>query len=72
MIYAQVRGGQQLHLVFEAEGRVSRPICGKAVESYRMTSNMPLGHACKNCQRIFARNGGAKERERFFMSMARR
>ncbi|WP_333710331.1 hypothetical protein [Malikia spinosa] len=66
MIYAQVKGGQKLHLAYEAgEGRddqhlikagyISDPICGRpAPEGYRMTINLPLANACKRCLRVYA------------------
>jgi hypothetical protein len=65
MRYAQVEGGQQLHLVFEAgegfdsdslvpAGCVSKPLCNRPWNGhYRMTINAPLGHACKNCLRVW-------------------
>ena len=64
MRYAQFRSGQKLHLVYEAgeghkgdivrAGTLSYPICGrKEGHGYRMTINVPLAHACKNCQRIY-------------------
>ena len=65
MIYAQVEGGQKLHLVYEAgegvdsfhlipKGRVSNPLCNRPFDSYRMTINMPLANACKNCLRVYS------------------
>lgn len=52
MIFAQEKGGQKLHLVYELPtGGVSQPICGRIVDRYRMTINLPLGNACKNCMR---------------------
>lgn len=65
MRYAQVKGGQKLHLVYEPgegpdprnlipAGHLSAPLCGRPVESgYRMNINVPLGNACKNCQRVY-------------------
>jgi len=65
MRYAQVSGGQKLHLVYEAgEGvdptnlipakRFSSPLCGRRWNGrYRMTINVPLAHACQNCQRVY-------------------
>ena len=66
MRYAQIRGGQKLHLVFEAgEGWdeqhlihancVSKPLCNTSnfKGNYRMTINLPLAHACKNCLRVY-------------------
>lgn len=50
MKYAQQKGGQKLHLVYELPtGGVTQPICGQRVNGYRMTINAPLGHACKKC-----------------------
>ena len=65
MRYAQVASGQKLHLVYEPgegldsanlipAGHVSAPICGRRFDGhYRMTVNLPLGHFCRNCQRIY-------------------
>ena len=63
MTYAQEKGGQKLHLVCEAgeeykgevvrKGYLSDPLCGRRVERYRMTINLPLAHACKNCLRVY-------------------
>ena len=65
MRYAQVRSGQKLHLVYEPgegvddqhlvkAGHVSYPLCGRYVPpaGFRMTINMPLGNACRNCLRV--------------------
>lgn len=55
MRYAQQKGGQKLHLVYELiEGRVSSPVCGQKVTGYRMTINLPLGNACKKCLKRIA------------------
>ncbi|WOF74180.1 hypothetical protein QMT40_001827 [Parvibaculaceae bacterium PLY_AMNH_Bact1] len=69
MIYAQEKSGQKLHLVAEAgeefqgevirKGQVSQPLCGKRVKGYRMTCNLPLNHACQNCQRVLRSKRGA-------------
>ena len=51
--YAQHRGGQKLHLA-EAVGESqikTRVLCGRVFDKFRMTINLPLGHACKNCIR---------------------
>lgn len=64
MRWAQVEGGQKLHLVLEPgeqlpgfemvpAGQVSTPLCGRAAEHYRMTINVPLANACKNCLRVY-------------------
>ena len=64
----QIKSGQKLHLVYEAgEGisrdklipinHVSAPICGRGFDKngqHRMTINVPLGNACKNCSRIYS------------------
>jgi hypothetical protein len=65
MIYAQIKGGQKLHLAYEPgegpapdtlvpAGHLSAPICGQRTFNghYRMTINLPLAHACKNCLRV--------------------
>lgn len=70
MRYAQIKSGHKLHLVFEADGVVSNPLCGTHVDGYRMTINVPLGHACKRCMRVYHQNGGAKRRRKFFEFMA--
>lgn len=70
MRYAQASGGQKLHLVYEPGegtdaqhlipvGSVSQPLCGRSVPNgYRMTINVPLSNACRNCQRVYrARHG---------------
>ena len=72
MKYMQIEGGQKLHLVYEAgEGRtpttlvpaghVSAPICGRGFDKngrHKMTINLPLANACKNCIRVYnARKG---------------
>jgi len=52
MRYAQVHKKQKLHLVYELpNGDVTQPVCGKKADNFRMTINMPLGNACKNCLR---------------------
>ncbi len=63
MRYAQNKGGQKLHLVCEPgevykgitvrKGFIGLPLCGLKPTEYRMTINVPLGHACKNCLRVF-------------------
>lgn len=64
MRYAQIKPSQKLHLVCEAgeeyrgevirKGYISTPLCGQdSSEGYRMTINVPLGSACKNCQRVY-------------------
>ena len=67
MRYAQIKEGNKLHLVFESDGYISAPLCGKHFDGhYRMTINVPLAHACKNCQRIYRQNGGYKIKNRFY------
>lgn len=66
MIYAQIKSGRKLHLAMQAgeefkgevirAGQISKPICGQPADSYRMTINMPLGHACKKCRAMAARS----------------
>lgn len=68
MRYAQIKSGKKLHLVFEAEGKVSQPVCGRRVEDYRMSCNLPLGNACKNCLRIYNINQGVKIQKEFYKS----
>lgn len=70
MIYAQEKGGQQLHLVCEPGeeyrgeivryGHLSQPLCGRKVSEYGMTIGYPLGHACKNCLHVLAAKKKAK------------
>lgn len=70
MIYAQVKGGQRLHLAYEAgegkddqhlikAGYLGTPLCGRAApHGYRMTINVPLANACKRCARVYAARHG--------------
>lgn len=66
MMYAQIKGGRKLHLVCEPgeeyhgeiirAGCVSAPLC-RTVHfhgRYRMTINVSLGEACKNCLRVLS------------------
>lgn len=65
MRYAQIKGGHKLHLVCEPgeeyrgklirAGQVSAPLCGTSAFKghYRMTINVPLANACKNCIRVY-------------------
>ena len=71
MTYAQVAAGQRLHIVCEPgevyrgqvipEGCLSRPLCGRHAESYRIVVNVPRAKAkvCRNCLRVYraARRG---------------
>lgn len=63
MRYAQFKRGQKLHLVYEPgdgcsdavvqAGEMSWPLCGRrGGDHYRMSVNLPLGHACHNCLRV--------------------
>lgn len=65
MTWAQIRGGNKMHLALEAgealpsgevirRGFISAPLCGTRAfrGEYRMTSNVPWGHSCRNCVRI--------------------
>lgn len=68
MRYIQIKRGQKLHLAYEAgegkedaslikAGHISAPICGRGFDengSFRMTINVPMGKACKNCLRAIA------------------
>jgi hypothetical protein len=66
MRYAQIRGGKKLHLACEAgeeyqgeiirAGYISPPLCCTPAYQgkYRMTINVSLGEACKNCRRIYS------------------
>lgn len=52
MRYAQRKSGQKLHLVYELpEGGVTNPVCNTKTDNFRMTINVPLGNACRNCLR---------------------
>jgi len=65
MIYAQIAGGPKLHLACEAgeeyrgdvirKGFISAPLCctPRFRSRYRMTINVSLGEACKNCLRVY-------------------
>lgn len=55
--YAQEYGGQKLHLVEDyGNGCVSSlSLCGRQPlkrGKWRMTINIPMGYACKNCVKI--------------------
>ena len=56
--YAQEYGGQKLHLVEEANSEevAFKALCGRNPNkrgTWRMTINVPLGNACRNCLRVF-------------------
>lgn len=66
MRYAQIKNGHKLHMVFEPgegwsqdrlvpAGRVSAPLCNEPTFTghYRMTINVPLANACRNCLRVW-------------------
>ncbi|HTV71176.1 MAG TPA: hypothetical protein VMF90_21820 [Rhizobiaceae bacterium] len=64
MTYAQIDKGMKLHIVCEPGeeyrgeviriGHLSAPLCctPRFRGFYRMTINVPLGNACKNCRRV--------------------
>lgn len=66
MRYAQIKAGNKLHLVFEAENKLSQPLCGIKANNYRMTINVPLAHSCQSCQRIYKLNRGVKTKKIFY------
>lgn len=66
MRYAQISSGNRLHRVYEAgegqnrehlirAGHISGPLCKTRFFKghFRMTINVPLAHACKNCDRVY-------------------
>jgi hypothetical protein len=57
--YAQAKGGQRMHIVPSmGDGDVAKTaLCGKHVEYWRMTCNLPLANCCHNCMRIDRLNG---------------
>ena len=71
MRYAQIKSGQKLHLIYEPgeginrqslipAGHLSLPLCNrKFAGDYRITINVPLAHACKNCLRIYEKRHGS-------------
>ncbi len=69
MIYAQIAAGQKLHIAYEPgegpdaahlvpAGHLGKPLCGRPLDSYRMTINVPLANACRNCLRVYAARHG--------------
>jgi hypothetical protein len=54
MRYAQEKHGRKLHLVDDVNGGVMRQaLCGRVAEKgWRMTINVPMGMACRNCVRV--------------------
>lgn len=62
MIYAQEKKKQKLHLAYQIGDRLTNPVCGRTVEKYRMTINVPMGEACKNClNRLKSKSFNEKE-----------
>lgn len=56
--FAQHKSGQKLHIVPLISGGVAHTaLCGKSVEHWRMTINVPLAHCCHNCARVDELNG---------------
>lgn len=65
MRYAQIKSGLRLHIVCEAgeeyydtiirKGHLSPPLCRTKYFKghFRMTINIPLANACKNCCRVW-------------------
>lgn len=57
--YAQHRAGQKLHLarIIYNHGFTVALLarCGKRVDRWRLTINLPMGCACKNCLRTLPR-----------------
>jgi len=61
LVYEPGEGVDMQHLV--PKGHLGLPLCGRKLDNldykdgYRMTINVPLGYACKNCLKIYyARN----------------
>ncbi len=54
MRYAQEKIGRKLHLVDEVNDEVmAQALCGRVAENgWRMTINVPMGMACRNCLRV--------------------
>jgi len=69
MRWAQVKAGQKLHLVYEPgeghqgqlvrAGNLGEPLCGIYAPGnhYRLTINVPMRCACKNCVRVARARG---------------
>ncbi len=52
MRYAQEKRGQKLHLVHTRDEVLElRAICGRTAQRWRITINLPMGMACRNCLR---------------------
>ncbi len=61
--YAQHKGGQKLHIVPVLSGDTNMAdtaLCGKHVDYWRTTYNVPLGMCCGNCARIDHKRGYAR------------
>lgn len=62
--YAQGKGGQRLHIVPVLSGDVlNTALCGRHVDHWRMTINVPLAHCCRNCMRVNRRRGRQRAKE---------
>ena len=54
MKYAQIREGMKLHLVNDyGDLGLGATLCGISPQFYRLTVNVPMGNACRNCMRIY-------------------
>ena len=71
MTYAQFSAGRKLHLVCQPgeeyrgevvrAGSLSWPLCGlRSRPRYRMTINVPLRNACKNCLKYLEGKGDTR------------
>ena len=55
MRYAQEKRRQKLHLVHTRDDEPElRAICGRRVRRWRITINLPMGMACRNCLRCLS------------------
>ena len=62
--YAQAKGGQRSHIVPVLSGDVlNTALCGRHVDHWRMTCNMPLAYCCRNCMRVNRRRGRQRAKE---------
>lgn len=57
--YAQHKAGQRLHIVPVIDGHTvtNTALCGKHVDHWRMTINVPLANCCQNCMRVDRQRG---------------
>lgn len=72
--YAQEKHGQKLHIVPVISGdynMADTALCGKHVDNWRATFNVPFGHCCHNCMRVNRRRGYARALEIFKAVVAR-